>query len=1392
MARISPIHYIQPSAIGIVTNANGNADDIAVAINAGAKIKVFAPQAGIKTSNGTYREWTLEGRNRRLADSTKEYTIYARLTKQEGYSAYIVFAPKTWRDGEWRDKYPYVTVNGLTVGESPVDGPYWYVKIGDVSLPENGLRTVTLDTGILGMEEFNTQWALNPDALPLRVELDCKVGGKAVGLSPYLFWGQSLTLTAVLKEGWTGSDLSRFHHWQITRDSGDTTADEEWNASSRLESFANTGIIRLSHERNSDDDFNGAVSASYTIVAMEQQESEDPEIEYEYVPLASTTIHIMAETSEVFSLSFSTAIVSLNPQSGAITPSGGVVVLVRATDQRNRVFDLTVGQLRSAGITVSYAPVGSDTWTPLVFSGESTDIATATIAASVFAATKKSVNVRVTRPVPSEDDPEVMVEKELNRATLAFVRDGEDSHEREWIFLRSTEPITFGDAESEHPLPSLIARGEVNPSGAAAGSDTDKNQEGWVPNGWWDDMRGTTKDVPYEYGAYRDFVNDDNGGHWGDFVDPTIWGHYGKDGRDGQDGRDADSVRTNILLRTVFDKGIDFVKEAWTGDFNHVFIDGASDTPIEGHKCIRINASTLPTGEFADFNQNVIARVKPATWYTLSFNYFSTGGSTNKFFETFVWSGASGYTAIDVSEGMYIDGVHQSAAATRGDGCVQWPSDWTGKRHSVTFKTVGTFNTDYVNILFRCNAGGQAAICMPKLEEGKTATAYMANDDDLIGKDGKDGQDGTDGRDGQDGTDGKDGWMITANPANVIITQAMTNASASFSSAVVGFAARKGSADDSFVRVIDVTSTEFNVSLETGQTPGKVIVSSPKTHTPEGSTEQVYYTEGSFVARIEATDPDTNQSVIFAVTVLCYANLLGTWKTVIEGDVETSVAQKITYGYDHETGQVGSLEAVGKYIRSSEKNISTLQKDTAKKNLFPIKGWRLNDSGYSATDYDKAYDRSYDEALTTNDIYSPVIELSEGDYCFSGYVPSERSFDTYGNTIQVVYGCSAADPASGSQYINAKSVGELTGDTIKINGNIYTKRYAVFSIPATAMCSINLWGDTGYGDVAQPKIVAGTTPEVDTTMSVISQTAEEINQSVSNLSESTQTALNLKANSADLTTMHDGLETAGVHLDGENSKLRLNAETTEISGDLFVPRVETTGNPNRKIVIDSETFRVYNKDNIAGISIGWDTDGEPFLLFTNADGSRYVRISYSDIDIAGSQFTADAFAQLYYLPVVSGSTRCDWKLYGNNYDEYTQYYRYSAAKNTATGVYSSEIPDRPGQYLTIYQRRRSERDGKVMTTNVLSDVLGETTQYIANGYYVSHMYRPVSREQEARGIVCKYIWPATLGNVPTTSLQVTYMQKIETQEGDYEYMFCNADASDAAYVFDANRFIFNI
>lgn len=485
MARTSPCFYIAPTAISVSPNANGSASDIAVNVVRGAKIKVYSPGVpALGYSDVSFQQWTLTGRNRRLADNTKPYSIYARLAKSNKEDGYLVFAPKVASGTEWLDKYAYVTVGGLATGTANKNSEdYWYVKLGEVSLPTNNARTVTLDTGILGTDKFNTDWNIDPDQMPLRIELSATIDAKDAGDKPYVEWDKELTLKANLLEGWANANVQRFHHFTIQRNTGDKSSDKTYNYPDEKSDSENpssgrqmpNGSITLSHARGTGDVFNGTVSSIWTVIAWglkanvadstsSSSSTSGTVTANVYEKLAEKSINIMAETGEQYALEMSSSVVNYDPSSETYNPANGIDVMVRATDQRGKVFKLTNAQLGAANLFVQYSREHPELWSECVFTDTAHAVAKANIPIKAFEA-QKNVNVRIVKAHYLE----------IYRSHIAFIRNGEDGSAYD-IYLSAS--VLKGDSTGKlngNDTVRVTAK-VVKITGGTAVQVTDKNK----------------------------------------------------------------------------------------------------------------------------------------------------------------------------------------------------------------------------------------------------------------------------------------------------------------------------------------------------------------------------------------------------------------------------------------------------------------------------------------------------------------------------------------------------------------------------------------------------------------------------------------------------------------------------------------------------------------------------------------------------------------------------------------------------------------------------------------------------------------------------------------------------------------------------------------------------
>ena len=406
---------------------------------------------------------------------------------------------------------------------------------------------------------------------------------------------------------------------------------------------------------------------------------------------------------------------------------------------------------------------------------------------------------------------------------------GEDGDEKEWI---------YGYSENGYAGNT----GQVNPSGEASGSETNKNQPGWVPNGWTDHPRGVSNSHKTEYASWRDITNNGTTKSYGAFHTPIIWSHYGERGTDGdgteyvfirtkintppevpssgdyseeEQGYDADEhlpyvfifnaadisgsttpvtpsgsavkyvkctddpvgvndewkyewvlkrtkaapvggvrswepysgemslwakygdkgdpaheIDINMLERTNFDRGLDAIKEAWvvTRDvWSKITVD--STLKVKGRSCVKIDG-TDATDNYFDFEQSVLGKLKANTKYTLSF--WGCNSTANRL-QVFIFGDAYGSGSKLYQGKFWVDGVEVTPEDF--NGCVMFAAAATPVYHTITFKTASTIPSR-AEVWFRASQGTISYICMPKLEEGDTATAYIADEGDLIGPQG--------------------------------------------------------------------------------------------------------------------------------------------------------------------------------------------------------------------------------------------------------------------------------------------------------------------------------------------------------------------------------------------------------------------------------------------------------------------------------------------------------------------------------------------------------------------------------------------------------------------------------------------------------------------------------
>lgn len=177
-----------------------------------------------------------------------------------------------------------------------------------------------------------------------------------------------------------------------------------------------------------------------------------------------------------------------------------------------------------------------------------------------------------------------------------------------------------------------------------------------------------------------------------------------------------DAVNNGKELRTYIYKS-DWSESAYTS---------TDSTIVTG---IRMTFTPKKTGEYK-LNSYMYNQDYPRTGTVTVYQYEITDGLD---LTTFIYP-----TAVDTNTKMIVDGT-EKAATTPSDLAVSWALTNEWKRHTVTFKTKESMNSDEQAVLFRLQptpneeAYREVWICMPKLESGMFATGFVDGIDDLRG-----------------------------------------------------------------------------------------------------------------------------------------------------------------------------------------------------------------------------------------------------------------------------------------------------------------------------------------------------------------------------------------------------------------------------------------------------------------------------------------------------------------------------------------------------------------------------------------------------------------------------------------------------------------------------------
>ena len=520
---------------------------------------------------------------------------------------------------------------------------------------------------------------------------------------------------------------------------------------------------------------------------------------------------------------------------------------------------------------------------------------------------------------------------------------------------------------------------------------------------------------------------------------------------------------------------------------------------------------------------------------------------------------------------------------------------------------------------------------------------------------------------GQDSTvpgpPGTNAVGVSLSPEEVLVTQSTTSPyNIDLSNAETVVSVNEGGVPKSFT-ISNVSGTNCNASVKSGTTD-TIKISSIGTYnvTVDGETVSRYYDNGYVTFDVTYGGNTYHKRFNF------YANLLGTWKETVEAGVKDVVAEVVTYDFldgkltknnrtytqtasaarnyetwsSEENTQEGSKKWMNQHINTADQNISTIQRNAVTRNLLGRGQWKSSDYLGTLASYEAKNDRWYDDEA--NDLYSPTISLQKGKYCFYCYVPSNRYF----SSKVVMYKLKDGSMIMVYPY----DFGVIDNDTVTINGNAYHRCYAQFELNEDINYVINVYGDSvDEADIAVPCLCEGETPSIDTSMSMIRRTAENIEARVNNTGVNISTG-EVAVYGGKFSMKPDKNSDATFELD-ENGNLKSKGNA-QFEGKVKATSGEFTG-------------KVTASDGaIGGFEIGPNylrSADQNHNIVLNSDGSAALKNGNFEVSVDANK----------YVKITSSGFEAKWGTEGFKIDN-SGIQRWDSTRNVWAAMYEKKIP----------------------------------------------------------------------------------------------------------------------
>ena len=406
---------------------------------------------------------------------------------------------------------------------------------------------------------------------------------------------------------------------------------------------------------------------------------------------------------------------------------------------------------------------------------------------------------------------------------------------------------------------------------------------------------------------------------------------------------------------------------------------------------------------------------------------------------------------------------------------------------------------------------------------------------------GEKGDDGQKGDDGEKGDKGDDAYSVIVNPAYCIFSEEWTEGSSALTvdlRQTISIQVKQNNTFKPFKLTYGrhrYCTVDASASTAANTEVSSATLKFGSIATYQSSGQTLYRDQGYLVVNIATVDGNFSQT---GIRIPFYLNTKGRFERKIHGDYETAMTQMSEW-YPQSAGEPVKHSWLYNELNSAKERLTELIESIGC-NLLPSAGWQtkyhdLLDAEH-ARENENLYIGDANIPNVNKEIFSPRMLLAAGmTYCISFY-------SNHADPNRSIYYRNFEEASEPDNYVSgwtSVACTTISGESITLNGTTYTRRKGTFKVAQGATALYYVLGFYPGDSVPSMTVLRPQLEVNDDTLSP-RQWAQPLSGS--------QSLIRQTARQIDLvvTELETNLEKAGVHIDGDNSLVKIVGQKFEV------------------------------------------------------------------------------------------------------------------------------------------------------------------------------------------------------------------------------------------------------